>query len=151
MLTYYTFSQKIPLNEVQCNPSSYCSIGKSFLFVDLLFPSIFFPNFIFVLGILKFEYDMPSVVSLLFSLLVHLVSEICGLVSIINFGKFLATITSNMLSAQFSLSSSTIPVTCATSFEIAQFLDVLFFFFFSPVLSLAFRFKRFLLMHLHSH
>ena len=26
-----------------------------------------------------------------------------------------------------------------------------FFFFFSPVLSLAFRFKRFLLMHLHSH
>ena len=77
-------------------------------------------------------------------------SWIYSLVSIINFGKFLATITSNMLSAQFSLSSSTIPVTCATSFEIAQFLDVLFFFF-PPVLSLAFRFKRFLLMHLHSH
>ena len=107
MLTYYTFSEKISLNEVQCNSSTYCSIGKK---VFCLLICCFLLCFQ-ILFLSLVEYGMPSVVYLLFRLLVHWVSWICGSVSIINFGKLLAFSTSIIYSSSFSLSCLFIPNT----------------------------------------
>ena len=107
MLTYYTFSEKISLNEVQCNSSTYCSIGKK---VFCLLICCFLLCFQ-ILFLSLVEYGMPSVVYLLFRLLVHWVSWICGSVSIINFGKLLAFSTSKIYSSSFSPSCLFIPNT----------------------------------------
>lgn len=62
-----------------------------------------------------------------FLLTVLCASQICGLMAVISFGKFLAIIVSNISSAPFSFSSSALQTTCVTYFEtVPQFLCVIF-------------------------
>lgn len=61
------------------------------------FSSGFFQGFLFVFGFLQCEYNKPMRrVLVLIILGIFWASEICGLVSVINFGKFSAIITSNI-------------------------------------------------------